>query len=115
MDVIRLIVGVDPATGDDHAARAVMSVGHGGVIRVLSVRVVCVIIDDPHNDLRTYEGEFHEVKSFRLAEAARNLHHNFALFDDPYSERPKLEKLPAAVNTTPSRGPKPRTKYPRRR
>jgi hypothetical protein len=63
-----------------------------------------------------------------LVEAATGLHHDIVIVDDPHNEpidelrkdfrkfAKRIElKLPAAVDTTPSRGPKPRTKYPRRR
>jgi hypothetical protein len=58
-------------------------------------RLEVIIIDDPYQEAHTYEGEFHEIN-----EIAKALAH---------------EKLPAAQDTTPNRGPKPRTKYPRRR
>jgi hypothetical protein len=59
-----------------------------------------VIIDDPYQEAHTYEGEFHEVSPREaMSQMAKFVEH----------------KLPAARDTTPNRGPRPRTKYPRRR
>ena len=89
-----LVMGVDVGSpGGDRTAFALRG----------KDRVQVIILDDPHEEAHTYEGEFHVVSPREaMSEMAKMLKFE--------------EALPHAKDVTVrNKGPQPRTKYPRRR